>query len=486
MSGTLLLPVPAGSRRRGQVGARGGGQRRRAGRDQRDARRARPEARRWASCSLRRGARRLGAAGSGNLPLPARIAIANLAAAGHAGDHGSGRAGALPLRRRGARPRSRRGASPAATSRSSRPTAAPRSASGSPARYPDLERGPARRAAGRPRSMPPSCRDPRATATAAAARAARGAGAHPRPSTCPMAPTSCGSRSRCWPIGARRGRAVPPAGERPGERPAAGRAGRRVARVSLNRPEVRNAFNAELIASCGGPSRRSPRRPGGAARGPLAGDGLRLLCRRGHRLAARLHRPVDARRTRAMRPTAGDARRHRRCPVPVIARVQGAALGGGMACARRRRRRRDRRHELRLHRDEAGHHPRRDQPVRAAEDRRGRRPALISYRRAVRCRAGAADRPRPEIVADEAALDARVEELLGEILSAGPTAARAAKALDARAARALAEEALAHTIATSRSSVTSPEGQEGLGAFLDKRGRVVARGVAPASATIAT
>ena len=45
-----------------------------------------------------------------------------------------------------------------------------------------------------------------------------------------------------------------------------------------------------------------------------------------------------------------------------------------------------------------------------------------------------------EVVADEAALDTRIDELLGELRSAGPTAARAAKAL-VRELRALDPEA---------------------------------------------
>jgi methylglutaconyl-CoA hydratase len=73
------------------------------------------------------------------------------------------------------------------------------------------------------------------------------------------------------------------------------------------------------------------------------------------------------------------------------------------------------------------------------------------------------------VVADEAALDARVDEMLAELRSAGPTAARAAKAL-VRELRALGpEEARQHTIRHIAQQRTSPEGQEGLSAFLEKR-----------------
>ena len=60
-------------------------------------------------------------------------------------------------------------------------------------------------------------------------------------------------------------------------------------------------------------------------------------------------------------------------------------------------------------------------------------------------------------------LDAAVEQIVSELLSAGPAAARAAKAL-ARSPRSAEETA--ELIATHRAS---PEGQEGLRAFLEKR-----------------
>jgi len=64
-------------------------------------------------------------------------------------------------------------------------------------------------------------------------------------------------------------------------------------------------------------------------------------------------------------------------------------------------------------------------------------------------------------VADD--VDAAVDAVLGELLSAGPAAARAAKEL---ARRAHGPEETARRIAAQR---TSAEGQEGLRAFLEKR-----------------
>ena len=75
---------------------------------------------------------------------------------------------------------------------------------------------------------------------------------------------------------------------------------------------------------------------------------------------------------------------------------------------------------------------------------------------------GAADRARPRA---RRRLDAAVERVVGELLTAGPEAARVAKTL-ARAP--LAVEETARLIAERRASA---EGQEGLRAFLAAGGR---------------
>jgi methylglutaconyl-CoA hydratase len=243
------------------------------------------------------------------------------------------------------------------------------------------------------------------------------------------------------------------------------------ARVTLDRPDVRNAFNAELIAELRvafeGLARESPDAVRGvvlAGAGPVfcAGadvDWMRSAVGLGvdenERDAAALHAMLAA----------IDA-----CPAPVIARVQGAALGGGMGlCAVA------------------------DVVVATAdtafgftETKLGIIPAVISpfvlakigesHARALFPSGQRFDAQRAmriglvhEIVDDEAALDARVDELLDELRSAGPTAARAAKAL-VREVRALGpEEARRHTIRHIAQQRMSAEGQEGLGAFLDKR-----------------
>jgi methylglutaconyl-CoA hydratase len=149
------------------------------------------------------------------------------------------------------------------------------------------------------------------------------------------------------------------------------------------------------------------------------------------------------------------------CPVPVVARVQGHALGGGcglVACC-----------------DVVVAEP--TATFAFSEVKLGIVPAVISpfalgkigpsaARRyfVTGERFGAETALRIGLVHEVADdLDAAVERVVAELLSAGPKAARAAKEL---ARRPLPAEETARLIAERR---TSPEGQEGLRAFLEKR-----------------
>jgi methylglutaconyl-CoA hydratase len=67
------------------------------------------------------------------------------------------------------------------------------------------------------------------------------------------------------------------------------------------------------------------------------------------------------------------------------------------------------------------------------------------------------------------ALDAKVEEFVRALLQCGPRAVATAKALIREVASLAPDAALEHAIQTIARVRVSPEGQEGLGAFLDKR-----------------
>jgi len=104
-----------------------------------------------------------------------------------------------------------------------------------------------------------------------------------------------------------------------------------VARVTLARPEVRNAFNAELIASLTEAFAALGEEPPNRLRAViLAGDGP-VFC-----AGADINWQRAARNLSLQENEADAGRLHDmllavdRCPVSVVARVHGAALGGGM------------------------------------------------------------------------------------------------------------------------------------------------------------
>lgn len=236
-----------------------------------------------------------------------------------------------------------------------------------------------------------------------------------------------------------------------------------VLHISLNRPEVRNAFNAEMIAevteSFSSVSQRAV---------VLSGEG-RAFCAGGDLEWMRSsidyteeQNLADARRLAEMF-TAIDT-----CPCPVIGRVHGAAIGGGLGllCV--------------------------CDVVVAAEETKfcfsevklGLAPAVISSFAIAKIGPGQARRYfltsevfGPKIakdlglvheIASADALDSAVADLLSAVRQGGPNAVEEAK----RLVRAIAEkpdDALDLSAASIAKLRVSPEGQEGVRAFLEKR-----------------
>jgi methylglutaconyl-CoA hydratase len=230
-----------------------------------------------------------------------------------------------------------------------------------------------------------------------------------------------------------------------------------VLRVSMARPERRNAFDAALIEEL-----TAVFADVGAARvvvlsgdGPSFSAGADVEWMRSSVDLSYEENVADALRLRGMLE-AIDA-----CPAPVVARVQGHALGGGcglVACS-----------------DIVVSEP--SAQFGFSEVKLGIVPAVISPFALAKIGPGAArryfvtgERFSAEValriglvheVAED--LDGALDAILEELLGAGPEAARAAKEL-ARGPQSAEETAT--RIATHR---TSPEGQEGLRAFLEKR-----------------
>ncbi len=240
------------------------------------------------------------------------------------------------------------------------------------------------------------------------------------------------------------------------------------ARVSLDRPELRNALDAALIAGLG----RAFRELGGDASVRsivLSGEG-KVFCAGADVNWMRASLGLSAEENRKDAQNLADMLRAiDECPKPVIGRVQGAAMGGG-----------------------AGLVAVCDMVV-AAEDakfafsevRLGILPAVISGFVLPKIGAGQARRyfltaevfsaarareiglVHEVVPADR--LDAAVQELAGAVRNNGPLAVAEAKALIRAVASMDREDALRRSVETIARVRTSPEGQEGLRAFLDKR-----------------
>ncbi|MGH2465247.1 MAG: enoyl-CoA hydratase-related protein [Candidatus Limnocylindrales bacterium] len=244
-----------------------------------------------------------------------------------------------------------------------------------------------------------------------------------------------------------------------------------VARVNLARPERHNAFDAALIAELratfGALAAETPDQLRAVV---LAGDGPSFCA--GADIAwmrASLELDVEANEQDAMAMAemfdAIDT-----CPVPLIARVHGAALGGGTGlCA-----------VSDLVIAESGTR------FGFTETRLGILPAVIApfviakigetNARALFPGGRRFDAARAqriglvhELVEGPQALDSAIEAALSDVLAAGPTAARAAKSI-VREVRGLPHGSSKwHTARVIARQRRSAEAQEGLRAFLEKR-----------------
>jgi methylglutaconyl-CoA hydratase len=242
-----------------------------------------------------------------------------------------------------------------------------------------------------------------------------------------------------------------------------------IAHLALARPDVRNAFNATLIAQLHEAIMQLGEDPSIRAV-VLSGQG-KTFC--GGADVQWMRASLELSQEANLEDARGMSRMFRAIdtlPKPVIGRIHGAALGGGAglaACC--------------------------DVAIASAdtvfgftETKLGIMPAVISpfvlakigrtHARALALTGERFDARRAlaiglihEVVATEAELDAAIECVTTEVCSASPTGVAATKALFARVSEESYDatlETTAHAIAAQR---TSPEGQDGLRAFLEKR-----------------
>ena len=241
-----------------------------------------------------------------------------------------------------------------------------------------------------------------------------------------------------------------------------------VAHVIFNRSDVRNALNADMIAEITACFRALAaeadlRAVVLAGAGAAFSGGADINYMRAGLDLGESENEADALRLADMFASIED------CPVPVIARVHGAALGGGSglitAC---------------------------DIVVAATDSlfgftevRLGIVPAVISpfvlrkigqsHARALFVTGERFNASRAlsiglvHEVVDAGALDAAVQQKIDGILAAGPEAVRVAKRIARTVGAMSADEAREWTAATTAARRAAAEGQEGLRAFLEKR-----------------
>jgi methylglutaconyl-CoA hydratase len=241
-----------------------------------------------------------------------------------------------------------------------------------------------------------------------------------------------------------------------------------IARVTLARPEVRNAFNADVIAQVHGAFERLT--AADDVRAVVLGGEGSVFCGGADvgwmRDSLELNfeaNAIDAERMSDM------FRAIDRCNKPVIGRIHGAALGGGAGLAAVC--------DIVIASEET--------IFGFTEVKLGIIPAVISpfvlakigasHARALFLtgqRFDAAEARRiglvHEVVAS-GALDAAVERRLAEIRSAAPTAVGTAKDLIGRVLEATYDDTRKITAEAIAKQRTSDEGQEGLRAFLEHR-----------------
>lgn len=242
-----------------------------------------------------------------------------------------------------------------------------------------------------------------------------------------------------------------------------------VARLRLNRPDLHNAFDATLIAALTGALGAvgrdvSVRVVVLESEGTSFSAGADLNWMRGMAAASEAENRTDALALARLMRTLDEL------PKPTIARVHGAAFGGGVglvACC-----------DIAIGVTEA--------KFGLTESKLGLLPAVISpyvieaigARQARRWFAtaelfDAAEAHRIGLLHDVVpaeALDGAVQRQIDLLLKAGPVAAAAAKTLVRRVARLpTRDQADADNAVLIAQLRVSPEGQEGLAAFLDKR-----------------
>jgi methylglutaconyl-CoA hydratase len=237
--------------------------------------------------------------------------------------------------------------------------------------------------------------------------------------------------------------------------------------IRMTRPDRRNAFDAGLIAALEAAFREAPERPDArvivlSGEGPAFSAGADLHWMRSSLELSESENRADANRLVAMLATIAE------CPLPVLARVHGAALGGGagLVCAA----------DIAIAADDA--------PIGFPEVRLGIIPAAISpyvVRRVGAGNARALFLTGRAVSGDEATrvglvhetcpaaeLDSRIDRTVRDLLAGGPEALSATKRLLDEVAAPTATDAGPRSAERIAAIRVRPEAQAGIRAFLDR------------------
>ena len=239
--------------------------------------------------------------------------------------------------------------------------------------------------------------------------------------------------------------------------------------VTLDRPEVHNAFNDELIAEA--IDLFTSVIPKSSARAVVLRSGGANFC-----AGADLNwmsRMVAYTRDENIRDSSSLAKMFAimdECPLPLVGRIQGSAIGGGVGlvavC------------DIAI--------ASRDAKFGLSEVKLGILPAVISpyviakigrsHARALFLTGERFDAERAlriglvhKLVDDAAALDGAIADVLSQLATSGPEAVRAAKQLVAHVASHEFEDSIPYTIEAIATRRVSEEGQQGMKAFLEKK-----------------
>ena len=245
-----------------------------------------------------------------------------------------------------------------------------------------------------------------------------------------------------------------------------------VEHVMLNRPDVRNAFNAEMIAELAAWAAAFVRNPDGARAVVLGGAGKAFCAGADAAWLATIASHSQEDNVKDATMTSQMFRALDELPVPLIGRVHGAAIGGGAGLAAVC--------DIVVSADDAvfgftevklGIIPAVISPFVVAKiGPSAARELFVTGARFPAARAYKMD--LVHAVVPIAEVDATIERYVTEIVAGGPDAIAAAKTLVRDVSRADAKDVAALVSMTVRALASrraSAEGKEGLQAFLEKR-----------------